>query len=97
MDAQGGIRGELAKSVYQQEKITATQKGAIFEGIFLKLSDFFAKILSRMNELRIPLMTEKLRSNRALEDPANTLKGVSIIDVGCGGGLLSEVRLFHQS
>ncbi|XP_003746304.1 ubiquinone biosynthesis O-methyltransferase, mitochondrial [Galendromus occidentalis] len=48
------------------------------------------EVLSRMNELRVPLITDKLRGHRKLEDPASTLKGFSIIDVGCGGGLLSE-------
>lgn len=55
--------------------------------------------LHRMNALRVPLVRDTLIQNRAYNEISsddnrlNTepLLGLNILDVGCGGGILSEV------
>lgn len=51
-----------------------------------------------MNELRVPFIAEALKECNVSQDqgPSGLLKGLKIIDVGCGGGLLTEVCfIFH--
>lgn len=45
-----------------------------------------------MNKLRVPLIRQSFTGARELSlDNPTPLKGVSVLDVGCGGGILSEV------
>lgn len=44
--------------------------------------------LRAMNQLRVPLITNKLSGKMMVND--KPLSGFNLIDVGCGGGLLSE-------
>ncbi|XP_071493958.1 ubiquinone biosynthesis O-methyltransferase-like [Diadema antillarum] len=48
--------------------------------------------LHRLNELRVPLIRDTLLKQRAEGRHSNTkpLHGATIVDVGCGGGILSE-------
>ncbi|CAN8018778.1 unnamed protein product, partial [Ixodes persulcatus] len=51
--------------------------------------------LSRMNAIRVPLIRDGLlqarrRAEKAPKSAAKPLAGLRILDVGCGGGLLSE-------
>ncbi|XP_026288154.1 ubiquinone biosynthesis O-methyltransferase, mitochondrial [Frankliniella occidentalis] len=54
----------------------------------------FLKALQSMNSLRVPLVRDGLfQTGAACSDRKNTprpLEGLNIVDVGCGGGLLSE-------
>lgn len=62
-------------------------------------------LLHRMNPVRVRYIREKLLETtcedqgedvmRELESKCAVLTGMDVLDVGCGGGLLSEVR--HQS
>ncbi len=48
-----------------------------------------------MNELRVPLIRDGLLANDTRPPDSSRkklLEGFSILDVGCGGGILSEVR-----
>lgn len=55
------------------------------------------RILSRMNEPRIDLLRERLaRHEPHLLRQAQLLQGKRVLDVGCGGGIFSEVFLFPQ-
>ncbi len=48
--------------------------------------------LQTMNELRVPLIRDGLMRNISEPNsPSRPLKGKSILDVGCGGGILAEV------
>ena len=55
-------------------------------------------MLHRMNPVRMEFIKQKLREVQLEEGPpsapsgATPLEGLDILDVGCGGGLLSEVR-----
>ena len=43
------------------------------------------------NPIRIEYITEKVKDHFKLENSnGNFLKGLSILDIGCGGGLISE-------
>jgi len=59
------------------------------------MGDFRA--LHNMNELRVPLirdaMLEKAQQSDVVSSETRPLKGVNILDVGCGGGILSEVNM----
>jgi len=56
-------------------------------------------ILHTMNALRVPLVRDAMVRHRAAPsknhqeamDSATPLKGMTILDVGCGGGILCEV------
>lgn len=54
-------------------------------------------ILHRMNPVRVQYIVEKLQEAEEAKDivssryGARALSGLDILDVGCGGGLLSEV------
>ena len=60
--------------------------------------------LHRMNALRVPLIKDTLLNNRQVSDEnlefseedliCEPLLGMNILDVGCGGGILSEVSSF---
>ena len=52
--------------------------------------------LHTMNSLRVPLIRNAMVRHQAAllhnaVDSATPLKGMTILDVGCGGGILSEV------
>ena len=51
--------------------------------------------LHKLNELRVPFVVDAIiqhceRVNPPHQSPAQTLKGLTILDIGCGAGLLSE-------
>ena len=48
------------------------------------------KPLHKFNPIRIKYIKENIISNFRLKNKAKPLSGVSILDIGCGGGLLSE-------
>ncbi|XP_043468829.1 ubiquinone biosynthesis O-methyltransferase, mitochondrial-like [Leptopilina heterotoma] len=49
------------------------------------------KGLYSMNKLRVPFVSDGIVNNgHKIFDPSQPLKGISIIDVGCGGGILTE-------
>ena len=49
------------------------------------------KPLHMFNPIRIEYITEKIKDHfKIKEDNPNFLKGLNILDIGCGGGLLSE-------
>lgn len=52
--------------------------------------------LHRMNALRVPLIKDTLVNNLAdsqgMASLSEPLTGLNILDIGCGGGILSEVR-----
>lgn len=54
-------------------------------------------VLARFNRLRVPMIRDGILQTTRYGDKTSTytaaqpLKGVEILDVGCGGGLLSEV------
>jgi 2-polyprenyl-6-hydroxyphenyl methylase/3-demethylubiquinone-9 3-methyltransferase len=56
--------------------------------------------LHKMNPVRMQFIADKLLEVAYDERPdtelerSNILKGLDVLDVGCGGGLLSEVCLF---
>jgi hypothetical protein len=56
--------------------------------------------LHKMNPVRMQFIREKLNEVSRQDEgeelhPSRTLEGLDVLDVGCGGGLLSEVRVFH--
>ncbi|NWI01155.1 COQ3 protein, partial [Tichodroma muraria] len=48
--------------------------------------------LHSMNDIRVPFIRDTLLSMSSNYHLGNPLCGIKILDVGCGGGLLSEVR-----
>ena len=56
-------------------------------------------MLHRMNPVRMQYVLDKMREVQQDEDdasvhlerPTNPLNGLDILDVGCGGGLMTEV------
>ena len=48
------------------------------------------KPLHKFNPIRIEYIKENILKDFALENKAKPLNGIKILDVGCGGGLLSE-------
>ena len=55
-------------------------------------------MLHKMNPVRMEFIMQKLQETRLDEETSSTVsrvapfEGLDILDVGCGGGLLSEVR-----
>eukprot|EP00079_Xenopus_tropicalis_P035533 XP_017949304.1 PREDICTED: ubiquinone biosynthesis O-methyltransferase, mitochondrial isoform X2 [Xenopus tropicalis] len=47
-------------------------------------------VLHAMNDIRVPFIRDSLMSRNYEHDVGCPLSGVNILDVGCGGGLLSE-------
>ena len=48
------------------------------------------KPLHMFNPVRINYIKEKIRYHFNLEEKKNLLKGLKVLDIGCGGGLISE-------
>ncbi len=48
------------------------------------------KPLHMFNPIRIEYITETIKKYYKLKSKANFLKGLKILDIGCGGGLISE-------
>ncbi len=48
------------------------------------------KPLHKFNPIRIKYIKENIISNFKLKNKSNPLSGINILDIGCGGGLLSE-------
>jgi len=48
------------------------------------------KPLHKFNPIRIKYIKENIVNNFKLKNETKSLRGISILDVGCGGGLLSE-------
>ncbi|XP_057670340.1 ubiquinone biosynthesis O-methyltransferase, mitochondrial [Diorhabda carinulata] len=48
------------------------------------------KPLHAMNKIRVPWIRESLLISKEIKNPALPLAGCTILDVGCGGGILSE-------
>ncbi|KAM8847189.1 ubiquinone biosynthesis O-methyltransferase, mitochondrial [Synchiropus picturatus] len=46
--------------------------------------------LHAMNDLRVPFIRDNLLNVHRARNPGNPLAGLKILDVGCGGGLLTE-------
>ncbi|XP_052032117.1 ubiquinone biosynthesis O-methyltransferase, mitochondrial isoform X3 [Apodemus sylvaticus] len=46
--------------------------------------------LHSMNDLRVPFIRDNLLKTSATHHPGKPLSGMKILDVGCGGGLLTE-------
>ncbi|KAM6185177.1 ubiquinone biosynthesis O-methyltransferase, mitochondrial [Rhynchocyon petersi] len=46
--------------------------------------------LHSMNDLRVPFIRDNLLKTVAAHQPGKPLSGMKILDIGCGGGLLSE-------
>ncbi|KAF3831777.1 hypothetical protein GH733_000589 [Mirounga leonina] len=47
-------------------------------------------LLHSMNDLRVPFIRDNLLKTVAQHQPGKPLSGIKILDVGCGGGLLTE-------
>ena len=48
------------------------------------------KPLHMFNPIRINYITEKIKYHFNLQEKENLLKGLKVLDIGCGGGLISE-------
>ena len=48
------------------------------------------KPLHKFNPIRIKYIKENIIKNFKLKDKIKPLSGIDILDIGCGGGLLSE-------
>ena len=48
------------------------------------------KPLHKFNPIRIKYIRDNIMSNFKLSDSSKPLKKIDILDIGCGGGLLSE-------
>jgi 2-polyprenyl-3-methyl-5-hydroxy-6-metoxy-1,4-benzoquinol methylase len=60
-------------------------------------------VLHRMNPVRVKYILDKLReveqdeeSEQLAHNRGRALSGLDVLDVGCGGGLMSEVRIQQQ-
>jgi polyprenyldihydroxybenzoate methyltransferase/3-demethylubiquinol 3-O-methyltransferase len=65
-------------------------------------------VLQRMNKVRVQFLKERLKMVKRYEEGTTMqallsvdgpfpLKGMKVLDVGCGGGLFTEVRSTHNS
>jgi polyprenyldihydroxybenzoate methyltransferase/3-demethylubiquinol 3-O-methyltransferase len=63
-------------------------------------------VLQRMNKVRVEFLRERLRMVKRYEDGSTLqdlksidgpfpLKGMKVLDVGCGGGLFTEVGVYR--
>jgi 2-polyprenyl-6-hydroxyphenyl methylase/3-demethylubiquinone-9 3-methyltransferase len=50
-------------------------------------------VLQRMNKVRVQFLRDRLSEEGMIDfqDPVHFLKGKKVLDVGCGGGLFTEV------
>ena len=48
------------------------------------------KPLHMFNPIRIEYITENIKKNLSIKKKSNILEGLNILDIGCGGGLISE-------
>ena len=48
------------------------------------------KPLHMFNPIRIEYITETIKKYLKIKNQTNYLKGLNILDIGCGGGLISE-------
>ena len=48
------------------------------------------KPLHKFNPIRIKYLKENITQHFKLKSKSDPLRGISILDIGCGGGLLSE-------
>ena len=48
------------------------------------------KPLHMFNPIRIEYITENIKKNLNMKKKSNILEGLNILDIGCGGGLISE-------
>ncbi len=48
------------------------------------------KPLHMFNPIRIEYITENIKKNLNIKKKSNILEGLNILDIGCGGGLISE-------
>jgi hypothetical protein len=55
-------------------------------------------LLHKMNPHRMRFIREKLLHAAAAEpSPSSVLEGLDVLDVGCGGGILSEVSIYAHA
>jgi len=94
---------------FQSEKATSSTVNATEIAHFSRLSSSWwdergeLAMLHRMNPVRVRYIREKLLESifedqgedarREMASRRQVLTGMDVLDVGCGGGLLSEVRL----
>ena len=55
------------------------------------------KPLHKFNPTRIKYIKENIINNFKLKNKLRPLSGINILDIGCGGGLLSEPCLLYTS
>ncbi|CAG9834261.1 unnamed protein product [Diabrotica balteata] len=69
-----------------------TQEMAHFKKYVNYWWDEFGEVkpLHAMNKIRIPWIRDSLINGKRVADPTLPLKGYSVLDVGCGGGILTE-------
>ena len=48
------------------------------------------KPLHMFNPIRIEYITENIKKNLSIKKKSNILEGLNILNIGCGGGLISE-------
>ncbi|CAL1540292.1 unnamed protein product [Lymnaea stagnalis] len=93
----GAISADEKANIFQRPKAQSTideEEVSKFSGLSALWWDEGGEFeaLHSLNELRIPLIRDALVSKKNLDqyDPASPLQGFWILDVGSGGGILSE-------